>query len=375
LFGEIPAGNTLYRYLPPLREVAEEGGRFAARSIAGNTGRAIAAAYAAGLQGCFCRSVDAPAWSRAIAEAALGRLRQAWGKDHWLVEQVMPAAVQGSGRGKRAINYAYTQRILPGAYRGSQQFSNCTAWMTRELTGTLVGMAVAAGDLKRMDARHGTALVYAYRGSAGDSGMNVGTACEVVTEVGQSEEKDYGSGLNLSTQDLDETAGVRWGRGGPPQALLEALKGDTIAKAWHFGQPSAELVMDVLWNEGVIATGSTLTGQGPGDPVCGLTSIGGHAQAALGYDDSDEFRAWYRQTTGKTLGEAVVIMDQSWGPDWITIRNWPEQLWGPRPEGSFVLPMSHFLRLLENWGEGYGLTGAKGFVARRLPDWGSFSYL
>jgi hypothetical protein len=68
-------------------------------------------------------------------------------------------------------------------------------------------------------------------------------------------------------------------------------------------------------------------------------------------------------------------MDQSWGPDWIAMRNWPEQLWGTRPEGAFVLAMSSYLRLLADWGQGFGLTGAKGFVARRLPDWGSAQYL
>jgi hypothetical protein len=269
-------------------------------------------------------------------------------------------------------------KVLPHSLEGSQDYGNCVAWMERELTSVLTGMAVAAGELKRFSVRHGTAYVYSMRGSM-SQGMVVADAHDVVMTHGQSEEKDYGGGIDLSTEDKDESSGNKWGRSGPPDALVKAVSGDTVQKAWLIETLSKDVVCDVLWNRGVIATGSTRTAAGPCDPVCsGLDRIGGHAQAFLGYDDSDEFRDTYKKATGKTIGsdEFVVFMDQSWGSDWIKMSNWFTDLWGPRPEGMVAMLYRDFADLAGNrYGEAWGLTGVNGFVANNLPDWGSWTYL
>ena len=61
--------------------------------------------------------------------------------------------------------------------------------------------------------------------------------------------------------------------------------------------------------------------------------------------------------------------DQSWGPNWINVTNWPEQFWGPRPEGCWVTTMSDAVRIFRDWGDAWAMTGIDGFVARRIPDW------
>lgn len=335
-------------------------------------------AYVNGFHGCFVDSDESPDWCRQIAKYARDEFRDAHGGNNWLAEQVMPSNLMGTGAGKRAINFAYIMKVMASALAGAQSMGNCVAWAERELSNTLVGMAIAAGDMRRMDYRHGTALVYGSRGTM-SQGMDLGTAAQIVSTIGQSEEKDYGNGLDLSTQSLDENAGNKWGRGGPPQALKDAVKGDTIKKTWYIQDLTADLLKDALYNEGVINTGSTWTGKGPANPVCaGLKSIGGHSQACLGYDDTDEFRAWYQQTAGSAVpaGEFAVIMDQSWPPNWIALTNWPEHLWGPRPEGAWVLWFKHFVQLCGGrYGECQAQTGVNGFVPRRLPDWGTWSYL
>ena len=336
----------------------------------------IQAAYDQGFQGAFIDGEESPYWCKQIARYHRARFLASRAAGDRYVEDVIPASLQGTGKGKRACNWAYVMKVLPNALSGNQDYGNCVAWGVREISNTLVGMAIAAGDVKRIEVRHGTALVYGSRGS-NSQGMVLDTAHEVVNTIGQSEEKDYGNGLDLSTEDKDEAAGNKWGRSGPPDALKAAVSGDTIRKVWAFQSLTADLAMDALWNEGCINTGSSYTGQGPADPICrGLKNIGGHDQACLGYDDTDEFRMWYKQTTGKTLTEPVFIMDQSWGADWITLSNWPEQFWGPRPEGAWVLKWSDFNNLCGGrYGEAYGLTGINGFIARRLPDWGGWQCL
>jgi len=233
-------------------------------------------------------------------------------------------------------------------------------------TCTIVGMAAENGELVRTDVRHGTALVYGSRQSS-SQGMTMSRGAEVVTTIGQSEEKDYGF-IDLSDENTEEKYGNEWGRSGPPRQLIEACEADRIERAYHIDNPTPQLVMDLFYNEAVIDTGSTVTGKGPGSPLVGLKSIGGHAQVATGYDDRDE--------TKERLGidEAVVFMQQSWG-NWIEIRNWPDDLWGPYPEGCWPITMSNFLKLVRGWNDSWAIVGSQGFQPRRLPDWGSHLYL
>jgi hypothetical protein len=200
--------------------------------------------------------------------------------------------------------------------------------------------------------------------------MTMSRGCEVTTKIGQSEEKDYGF-VDLSTQTKDEDFGNQWGRSRPPQQLIDACTGDQMERAYHISRPTAQLVKDLFYNESVIDTGSTVTGGGTGTPLVGLKSIGGHAQVATGYDDTDECRAKLRLPAT----ESVVFMQQSWGPNWITINNWPEDLWGKRPEGCWPITMTNFLKLVNGWNDSWAVVGATGFIARRLPDFGSHLYL
>jgi hypothetical protein len=92
----------------------------------------------------------------------------------------------------------------------------------------------------------------------------------------------------------------------------------------------------------------------------------------MGYDDTDEFREWYREKTGKRLNDWVGIFDQSWGDDWLRVNDWPEHLWGPRPGGAFVLEGSVVAsRMLDTrYGEAIAMSRVEGFPMLELPDWG-----
>jgi len=372
---QVPNTNSLASFVENVtffaRQLAFDGlGAGLRRTI----GQGLFQAYKRGFHGCFVDRDPNPKWARAIAGFAKDRFRNTVGASQWQVEQVMPTALQGTGRGKRALNWQYIQKVNPRFLAGSQDYGNCRSWSAREASMVLAGLAIAKGGLHRLDYRHGTALVYGSRGSS-SQGMDMATGCEVLTTIGQSEEKDYGGGLDLSTEDLDESRGNAWGRSGPPAALIAAVKGDVVQKAYNIGEATADMVMDIFWNEGVIDHGSNSTaGQSRNGLISPLESIGGHAQCGIGYDDTDEFKAWAKQNLNITLTDAVVISDQSWG-DWLDLPKWPTELWGSRPEGAWVVTMTDFLKICNQWGDGWAMTGINGFQARSLPNWGTSTYL
>ncbi|MDD4889702.1 MAG: hypothetical protein PHU85_07200, partial [Phycisphaerae bacterium] len=332
--------------------------------------------YQNGFQGAFIDDETVPEWSRKIAQHERAAFRHLVDPNHWTVEQVMPSAFHGAGAGKRVVSYAYIMKALPGAFKGSQDHGNCVAWGCREISDTLLGLAIATGDVKRAEVRHGTALVYGSRGSS-SQGMDLATAAKVLTQVGQSEEKDYGGGIDLSTESKDENAGNSWGRSGPPAALVAAVKGDSVKQMYYIESITPDVIRDIFVAEGVLNTGSTLTARGPCDPVAaGMTRIGGHDQAILGYDDTQEAKDRYKTASGYTVkaNDFFLFMDQSWGPDWISLSGWMEDLWGPRPEGMVVLLYSQFQQLVGgNYGECQAVVGINGFQLGRLPDYGGWA--
>lgn len=313
---------------------------------------------------------DCPEWARRVARYDLQQLIDRVGVNRYRVTSAFPAALAGSGEGKKSLNHLHVMQYLPNAFAGTQDYNNCRSWSMKFSTMTCLGMDIAAGDIHRTEVQHGTALVYGSRKSGSDAGMSMSRGCEVVTTIGQSECKDYGF-VNLSSEKDDEAYGTKWGRSGPPKELIDACTGDQVERAYKIDDPTPAIIKDLFYNQATIDTGSSVTGSGPGNPLVGLRSIGGHAQAATGYDDTDECRA----RLSLRDGECVVFMQQSWGPNWIQINNWPDDLWGPRPEGCWPITMTNFLKLVRNWDDSYAIVGLKGFAARRLPDFGSHLYL
>ena len=325
------------------------------------------------IQGTFVDSEDAPEWARKIARFARDELRDTC-RNGWLAHDYIADNLKGQGKGKRAVNYQHAMNVDSTIFTGSQQYNNCCAWAVREGAGFCLAMdIVGRHELHEYTKRPGTAGPYANRGSRADQGMTLSDGAAAVHQIGITLETEY-PGYDLSTQDLDESAGVKWGAHGIPAALRELVQGNLIEQVSNVQEKEA--VQDILYGGHCIVTGSTRTANDtkPGDPISSLTRIGGHAQLMIGYDDTDEFRDWYYQTTGNRLNDWVGIFDQSWG-DWLEINNWPIQFWGPRPQGAFVLKGSDAMELITIWGEALAFNAVKGFDLLELPDWGSGGYL
>lgn len=346
----------------------------------GRTAQAWKMVYESGFQGCFVDAPGAPGWAAKLAQSARAKFH-ANCRHSGFADDFVSSEYQGAGAGKRMCGWNYYLQIdrewgEGRALRGSQDYGNCTAWMAREMVGVCYGIdIVARGELHRYYARPGTAVIYGSRGWS-SQGMALSTAMETIHNDGIQLETLYcDNKYDLRNEQDDESYGNRWGRSGPPKCILEEIKGDRMD---YVGQVSGgiDAVKDLLYAGYAIATGSTLTGRGPADPVCrGLKSIGGHAQACIGYDDTDECRD-YLKSVGRDIGsDCVIFMDQSWGPNWISLSNWNEQLWGEAPEGVWPITGSDFLRIYNQWKDVWAINNVLGFPLRKLPDWGSSAYL
>jgi hypothetical protein len=364
---QIPVTNTLSSFRPRLLGASDTGITRAVRE-------AVAASFQAGLVGCFIRSIDTPAWARDIAEYAWDQFKAECRHD-WRAETLVPREVQGQGRGKRAVHFQHAMKLDPTILSGAQDYNNCCAWATREITGCCIAVdLLERGEAHTYTKRPGTGVTYSFRGSRSDSGMALYDAGRVVHTVGIQLEMSYLNGqYDLSNEAKDQSFGVKYGRNGAPKDLLEVIKGDLIETVANIQEEEA--VLDILFSGAFILTGSTRTAGGAGDPISNAGPIGAHAQALLGYDDTEEFREWYQKATGNRLTDWVGIFDQSWFPDWIGMSNWPEHLWGPRPEGAFVLSGRDTMQMITEWGEALAMSSVKGFPLRRLPDWGTGLYL
>lgn len=318
--------------------------------------------------GCFIDRPGLPEKLRKIARRADDRFLRTC-RNGYRAEEVMGSDIQGSGRGKRAVHFQHFMAIDPLALTGFQDFGNCTSWMEAEKNGIAYAVdIVVKKEPHEYIARPGTALVYGSRGYS-SQGMALSDAAYVSHNVGIQLMTTYCDGkYDFREENNDETFGNNWGRSGVPSDMLAAVDGTRVEQVSRVTDPEA--CLDLLYNGYALGHGSTKTARPNGGLISTLQSIGGHAQAWIGYDDTEEFRDWYQETTGKRLTQAVCINDQSWG-DWNNFpdRLWPDHLWGPRPQGAWVVTLSDQARIINEWGDCYANSDVVGFPARQIPPW------
>lgn len=328
------------------------GARIASQAVTGDGG--LEAAYRNGFTGCF--GPEGPEWASVIWEHDEDELRRT-------STQRSSRFTSTDWRGKRATHWNYYMKALPAtAFRGAQNVGSCTGWSHRAMVNSLLfaDIHLRGENQKNPGARIGVATVYANRGHSGD-GMSLAAAVQASgVKNGVNIEAVYCDGqYDLTNDDKDEAYGVRWWNGIPQCVLAETTKHKLLRYAAETGE---DAILSALADGRFAFHGSGLTARPINELVSPLQSIGGHAQAVLGYDDTDEFRQWYRESHGKTLNDYVVIHDQSWGA-WNTFPSqlWPRHLWGERPEGVWVITGSDFMRLVRSWNNVYIALDMGGF--------------
>lgn len=304
-------------------------------SIASQVSRAMLDAYRAGMISCFVDDEEQPTWACQAEQ---------YDRDEFLANAKYPVFSEfgsplqaNSGKGKRAVYWNYALRLDRRSFVMRQNYSNCTFCSLAEGMNLMRGFRqLGLGLSDDWKSRHGT-VWYCLRGHCGN-GSSLSSAANAITRYGLQLRMSYcGGKYDFTDEDYDEKCGQKWCRSGPPDDLAKETQ-----KALHHTvsferDVTADVVRDTLFNGGFIHHGSSRTGTG-GSPVGGLQRIGAHAQAVLGYDDTDEWREWYERTAGVKARphDFPVINDNTWGPGWISVKNWPSHLWGAYPEGAWV---------------------------------------
>lgn len=336
----IPSGNRFDRFF------AVNPSSFG--TVSEMVGRAYVDAYRAGFIGAFVDADEHPTWARQIAayDKAAFLAEARYGK---FTEHAGP--IQGLGASvDRCCNWNYAPRVLGDKVYVYRQETGICVYACKagkaipQLLGTLrLGLRQPAP----MPAAGSTAW-YANRGYCGDGSTLSG--CAKWHSQGIPFRMVYLDGkYDLRDEDRDERLSAStWCRSGVPSDLATEFKKARFAAISYMDDTGWEACRDVFAAGGVIDTGSGVTASGPCDPVArAMERIGGHCQILGGYDNSPEFRDWYKQTTGKAISEPVLFLHQTWGPGWISLTNWATHLWGMRPEGMVPVLWRHARLLLE----------------------------
>lgn len=345
----VPVGQNVF-----VEKVFEDRARLSTVAAGEGLHRALAAgrraAYDRGFLGCFLDDEKQPDWARKIARYEADRFRD---EAEWArAEDFMLGDIEGMGKGKRALPYLAYQKLDREALVLTQDYGNCTMCSGAEACGVVIGADVL---LEKKEQEYswkvGTALSYGSRGHRGQ-GSALSTAARIYHTIGLQFRTTYGK-WDFTDENQDEYLGNKWGGSGPPKELVEAVRasGNRMEQAAPISDEQA--VLDLLYAGGVVHVGSTVTAADYGDPISALRTPANHAELLMGYDDTDEFRQWYQEKTGKQINDWVGIWDQTWG-NWNDVDNWPDHLWGPRPEGAFVLAGRDTMHKVAQTAYGYG---------------------
>lgn len=324
-------------------------------------------AYTQGGQiGVYLDEPGQPAWARELARQGDAQFRAAGGQR---ASRSFSNLFAGEGKGKRAVYWNYAMRFdgdpLP-VFGIKQITGNCVEASNGDVTVThLLGVAIFLLKKPYEWEGPGSTLFYSRRGHCGQ-GMNLGTAASAHKEDGIAWRKQYcGGKYDFRDTLADQKFAMSNCRS--PKSNLTDLWAETqktpVGQVASF-DGSWEQAIDILYVGGALHTGSTATASRNGDPVSSGAGVGAHAQTCIGYDDTEEFRTWYKQQTGKTLTEPVFMFDQTWGDQPYVQKNWPSHLWGKATPGMFVLPWSAARKLIGStcyayWPDLTGVTPAK----------------
>ena len=276
-------------------------------------------------------------------------------------------------KGKLVVPFKNIEMLWPGSMPGpAQRVGDCVAHSTKNgclltLAGDIIsgepdeesGKIEGPPEISDTGIREGvlaTNAIYIFRGHNGD-GWSCSHAGRVVCEEsGMWIRKNYPEfGIDYTKYSVRN--GRRWGRTPPPQKIIDFGMKHRIRQATELD--SFDEVRDFLYQGYGI---STCGGEGWSSTrdANGFSKRRGgwsHAMACLGADDRDIIKEKY--------GEPLVLIMNSWGV-W---NSGPRRILGTTidiPKGSFWAKWSDCKRRYM-----VAFSGADGWPARKLPDWGA----
>jgi len=308
----------------------------------------IEQAYMNGAVGAFIDEEGQPDEYREAAQQGDAEFFDANGQ---YSSEAFPADWYGAGEGRRAVYFNYALRFDGNptpVFKIKQETGNCVAASSGDVgISHLLGVSIFLLKKPYQWDGGGSTLAYAFRGHCGQ-GASLGVLAKAYQEYGYAVRKPYVDGkYNLRDSHTDQQLSRRH-CSNPERTLadlIEETKQSKIGTISYFDGDVQEAI-DIIYAGGVLWTGSTYTASKNGDPVCSSARVGPHAQTLIGYDDTQEFKDWYKSKTGKTLNEPVFFGQQTWGNIRYVKSNWAEHLWGKQNQGVFVLRWSDARKMM-----------------------------
>jgi hypothetical protein len=279
-----------------------------------------------------------------------GRVFKKYTKEKSNFLSILPKEFRGQGKGKRACYWNYALRLdgkdgLPSGTRFgvSQITGNCVAASFGDVVVThLIGVSYYLLEKPINPFQVGSTSWYMWRGHCGQ-GANLGTIGAAYTKYGIPIRKQYLDKYDLRDTNTDQKFGMNNCRS-QPDDFVNAVKSET-----RFGQVSefngtVDDAIDILFVGGALWCGGTTTWGSNGNPICSRAGVGPHAQACIGYDDTDEMKKELK------TNETIFFFDQTWGgsPTSYIKSGWRSDWWGNATKGMGCLTWSGSRGLLHS---------------------------
>lgn len=300
-------------------------------------------AYEDGLQGWIDSARDRVLWQESQPEPVYSEPNNA-----------------NSGEGKKALLYAYYQRLDPLAFTEVQTTSDCVSHGSRNARDITRATAICIGGAHAsFISRSATEPTYGARGNGG-AGMIPAKASMFERDHGYMLRKKVGK-YDLSK--YDGSLGDRWGSTGIPQDILDECKNTKVGIIRQV--TTVRDAMDCLANGYAIHSGQYAKwSANPNKQNYHPRGTGGwaHDMATIGYDDTKTFWPF-----------TVFFIANSWGPWNTQPKDWPDDY--PRlPPGAIIARAEDWSVCVED-GDAWAYGNVEGFPPQRLPDLGAIGLL
>ena len=263
----------------------------------------------------------------------------------------------GIGKGKMALLWRSREKYDPGAFgQESQRRGSCVSHGSRNARDTTRAVEIhIKGEPEEYFRRGATEPTYASRGHYGE-GMDPAAAARFEVDCGFLFREKYPfADLSQLNEELAD-----------PQFLTEEVR--TACRQHNVGHwvapTTAEQVKDLLQAGYALHSGQEfgVAGSSDGRGIAVPSGSWSHDMATIGYDDTRE-----------VYPVGVFLIGNSWGRWNKRPKVWPENRYGPWPEGSFWVTEEVYARYFVGSQSIFAYCDIKGMPQKTLPDYGNLS--
>jgi hypothetical protein len=263
----------------------------------------------------------------------------------------------GIGAGKMALLWRSRELYDPGAFgQESQTRGSCVSHGSRNARDTTRAVEIhIKGEPEEYFLRGATEPTYAARGSNGE-GMDPAVATRFEADVGFLFRQQYPfADLSRLNEDLANPSLLT-------EEVLAACRQHNVGR-W-IAPATADQVKDLLYAGYALHSGQNFGVRTTSDDrgIAVPSGSWSHDLSTVGFDDTRE-----------VYPVGVFLIANSWARWNEKPRTWPEDRYGPWPEGSFWVAEDVYARYFVGSRSIFAYCDIKGVPQKKLPDYGNLS--